>query len=115
MRPSHIAYHESANARGRRPFYHLTRRRGMTARSAPAPSALLLMLLLQPDAFAGEPLDAATVKGTVRCAPTDDAKCDVPERYRIKPFDVDYTLAPRFVLRHSGVEVYDLTFPSPVK
>ena len=87
----------------------------MTARSAPALSALLLMLLFNPDAFAGEPLNAAIVKGTLRVEPTDDAKHDVPERYRIKTFDVDYTLTPRFVLRHSGVEVYDLTFPSPVK
>jgi dienelactone hydrolase len=52
--------------------------------------------------------------GRVRFEPGDDAKAGVPERYRLAARSFDFTLTPRFDLRHSGVEVSDLTFPSPV-
>ncbi len=47
--------------------------------------------------------------------PADDAKCGIVERYRMADYTGEYRLAPRYDLRHSGVTVYDLTFPSPVK
>jgi dienelactone hydrolase len=73
------------------------------------------MLLCQSETFAGEPMAADPVKGSVRFEPGDDVANEVPERYRLDARTFEFTLAPRFVLRHSGVEVYDLSFPSPVK
>lgn len=87
----------------------------MPARNARRLSALLIMMWFQSDAFAGEPLTGDPARGSVRFEAADDAKNEVPDRYRLAACTFDYTLAPRFVLRHSGVEVYDLTFPSPVQ
>ena len=39
----------------------------------------------------------------------------VVERYRMAEYTGEYRLTQRYDLRHSGVTVYDLTFPSPVK
>lgn len=47
--------------------------------------------------------------------PADDPKTLIVERYRLKEYSGEYKLALRYDLRHSGVAVYDLTFPSPVK
>jgi dienelactone hydrolase len=55
----------------------------------------------------------AVEQGAVRVATQDDP-ARVPERYRLAPHEFEYTLAPKTVLPHSGVEVYKLTFPSPV-
>lgn len=57
----------------------------------------------------------AVVRGTVKVECPDDAAAGVPERYRLPACSFDYTLAPRVKLRHSGVDTFDLTFPSPVK
>lgn len=56
--------------------------------------------------------DAET--GTLQ-VPADDAKATIAERFRMAAFSTDYKLALRYDLKHSGVTVYDLTFPSPVK
>jgi dienelactone hydrolase len=87
----------------------------MTARTVASLSAAPLVLALLSELHAAEPLCTETVKGSVQFAPADDAKCEVPDRYRCEACTFEYTLTPRFVLRHTGVEVYDLTFPSPVK
>jgi dienelactone hydrolase len=58
------------------------------------------------------PTDAPET-GTVRVE-ADAAGSTVPERYRLTARAFEFTLTPRFRLRHSGVDVYDLTFPSPV-
>lgn len=81
----------------------------MARRTAPGVSALLLLVALGP-ATAAEP-----ARGSFRFEPADDAKNDVPERYRIPARDYDFALAPRYELPHAGVAVFDLTFPSPVK
>ena len=39
----------------------------------------------------------------------------VVERFRLEAYSGEYNLQLRYDLRHSGVTVYDLTFPSPVK
>jgi dienelactone hydrolase len=44
----------------------------------------------------------------------DDEKAGVPERFRLKPHTFDYTLTHKHELTHSEVDVYALTFPSPV-
>jgi dienelactone hydrolase len=56
--------------------------------------------------------DAET--GTLQ-VPADDAKANIAERFRMAAFSTDYKLALRYDLKHSGVTVHDLTFPSPVK
>src|SRR5205085_2682154 len=81
----------------------------MTPRTA---SGFLLLCLLVHPARAADP--AAPVTGTVRFEPGDDAAAGVPERYRLPARTFEYKLGLRFELRHSGVDVYDLTFPSPV-
>lgn len=81
----------------------------MTRRTATGVSALLLILALQ------TPAAAEPARGTFRYEPGDDARNDVPERYRLPAQDFDYALAPRYELPHAGVSVYDLTFPSAVK
>ena len=53
-------------------------------------------------------------RGTLK-VPADDAKAPVVERFRLEDYSGEYNLALRYDLRHSGVTVYDLTFPSPVK
>lgn len=87
----------------------------MTRRYAPGVSALLLMYLNVFPAVAGEPLSGEPVKASCRFDPADDDKNGVPDRYRLNACAFDYRLSPRFEMRHSGVSVYDLSFPSPVK
>jgi len=53
-------------------------------------------------------------RGTLK-VPADDAKAPVAERFRMEAYSGEYKLSTRYNLRHSGVTVYDLTFPSPVK
>src|SRR5262249_9369194 len=91
------------------PVHSITRRPGMT-RHALRLSAVLFMYITTNPALAGEP-----EKGAVRFEPTNDEKCGVPQRYRMPAQTIEYTLTPQFELRNSGVDVYDLTFPSPVK
>ncbi len=61
------------------------------------------------------PADAADADcGTLR-VPADPAKTPVAEGFRFKEaYAGDFRLSHRYDLRHSGVIVHDLTFPSPV-
>jgi dienelactone hydrolase len=72
--------------------------------------ALLLLPLLTAPVLAAEP-----VTGTIQVDCNGDAKCGIPECYRVPTHSFDYKLTLRHDLRQSGVKVYDLTFPSPVK
>lgn len=69
----------------------------------------LLALVCATPAFAAEP-----ERGTLK-VPADDAKAPIAERFRLENYSGEYNLKLRYDLRHSGVTVYDLTFPSPVK
>ncbi len=51
--------------------------------------------------------------GTVRFDLKDDQQ-NVPERYRLEPHSFDYELKLVRTLPHSQVDVYHVTFPSPV-
>lgn len=53
-------------------------------------------------------------KGTVSFTPLGDQK-DVPAMYRLGPHRFDYELTPKRSLPVSGVEVFELRFPSPVE
>src|SRR4051794_33672241 len=68
--------------------------------------AAAVCLLSAAYSFAGE-------TGAVRFEPVGD-QSDVPERYRLDARTFDYTLTPKHDLPASGVEIYRLTFPSPV-
>ncbi len=70
--------------------------------------ALLVLALAQPT------LAASEESGQIRI-PADDAQSGVTERYRMAAYTGEYRLTRRFDLRHSGVTVHDLTFPSPVR
>jgi dienelactone hydrolase len=76
-----------------------------------ARTALVALLAL---GFAAPAPAAGEERGTLKVS-ADDAKSPVAERYRMADYAGEYKLAPRYDLRHSGVTVYDLTFPSPVK
>jgi dienelactone hydrolase len=65
-------------------------------------------------ALAAPALAADTERGAFK-VPADDAKAPVVERFRMEAYSGEYNLKLRYDLRHSGVTVYDLTFPSPVK
>jgi dienelactone hydrolase len=53
-------------------------------------------------------------RGTL-AVPADAATADIAARYRLADYRGEYALAVRHRLRHSGVVVSDLTFPSPVE
>jgi dienelactone hydrolase len=59
--------------------------------------------------------DSSPVTGTCTLDCKDDAKHGVAEFYRLPTTTFSYTLTLRHDLRHSGVKVYNLTFPSPVQ
>jgi dienelactone hydrolase len=69
--------------------------------------------LLAADTAAG--LLPEPASGTVRIDPKDDEKAGVVQRYRLPELTFDYTLSLRYELRYTGVRVFDLKFPSPVK
>ncbi len=72
-------------------------------------SALLVLLCAAP-AVGADPQ-----RGTIK-VPADGPKSAVAERYRFdEAYSGAYALAPRFDMRHSGITLYDLTVPSPVK
>jgi dienelactone hydrolase len=52
--------------------------------------------------------------GKVAFKPVDD-QSTVAECYRLDPVEFEFQLKPRRELPVSGIEIYDLTFPSPVK
>jgi len=83
----------------------------VTRRALPFLSALCLASLALP-------LTAAEPKpntGTFRFDCPNDEKCGVVERYRIPASDFEFKLSLRHELKTTGVKVYDLTFPSPIK
>jgi cephalosporin-C deacetylase-like acetyl esterase len=53
--------------------------------------------------------------GSFKIDGTDDEKAGVAERYRMPARDIEYKLSLRHDMKHTGVRVFDLTFPSPVK
>jgi len=73
------------------------------------PSLLLLPL------FTAPVLAAAPETGTITVDCNGDLKCGIAESYHVLTHSFDYKLSLRHDLRHSGVKVYDLTFPSPIK
>ena len=70
----------------------------------------VILLLNSPSLFA-----IAPGAGTVKIDSTGDAKAGVAEMFRLPAHTFEYKLELRHDLRHSGIKVYDLTFPSPVK
>jgi dienelactone hydrolase len=56
----------------------------------------------------------AVERGTTSFTPNGTEK-DIPERYRLEPRRFDYVLTKKKDLPLSGVEIYELTFPSPFK
>lgn len=63
---------------------------------------------------AAEP-GAKPVAGTFKFDGKDDEKSGVATRFRMEPSDIEFKLSLRHELPVTGVRVYDLTFPSPVK
>ncbi len=61
------------------------------------------------------PLASEPTAGKVSVDPKDDEKARVVERYRLPEFTFEYKLTLRHNLQHTGIRVFDLTFPSPVK
>jgi dienelactone hydrolase len=70
----------------------------------------LLVPLLAAPAIA-----AAPETGTITVDCRGDAKCGICERFHVPSHTFEYKLSLRHDLRQSGVKVYDLSFPSPVK
>src|SRR5690349_12166262 len=62
---------------------------------------------------AAEPRPAAE-KGAFRFVPTGD-QTKVPQRYRLDERTLEYQMSPKRELASSGVRVFRLQFPSPVK
>src|SRR3954467_2116154 len=73
-------------------------------------TALLASLLLVSPSFA-DLKPAETGKVAFKAV---DNQADVAERYRLDPVEFAYELKPKRELVVSGIEIYDLTFPSPV-
>lgn len=74
------------------------------------PQSLLLPLLaLAAAAEPTTPVERAEVSFT-----SDDAKNNVPDRFRLEPHKFTVKVQRKFDLVHSGVEVFDVQFPSPV-
>ena len=73
--------------------------------------ALLAPLLLAAPTFAAlKPAESGKV--TFKAI---DNQADVAERYRLGPTEFAFELKPKRELTVSGIEIYELTFPSPVK
>jgi dienelactone hydrolase len=74
-------------------------------------TALFVVFLLSAPALAEmKPAEA----GKVAFKPVGD-QADVAERYRLDPLEFAYELKPKRELVVSGIEIYELTFPSPMK
>jgi dienelactone hydrolase len=83
----------------------------MTSHTAFGLVNLLVLLTVNPVTAA----DASPQVGTCTVECKDDARCGVAEFYRLPRTTFTYTLSLRHDLRHSGVKVYNLNFPSPVQ
>lgn len=75
------------------------------------PVALLVPLVLAAPVHA-DPKPAETGKCTFKAV---DDQAAVAECYRLGPTEFAYELKPKRELVVSGIDIYDLTFPSPVK
>jgi dienelactone hydrolase len=77
-----------------------------------------ILMSLEFAMVAAAPADEPTAKkierGTVAFAPLGDQK-DVPERYRLAALTFSYEMEAKQDLPLSGVEVFQVRFPSPVK
>ena len=73
--------------------------------------SLLAALLFVAPSFAGLKPEET---GKVLFKAVDD-QSNVAKRYRLDPYEFEYRLKPKRELVVSGIEIYDLTFPSPVK
>lgn len=73
-----------------------------------------LTLALSPCLHADPPTEKKNQKGTVSFAPAGDQK-NIPERYRLEARTFDYEMVLKETLPTSGVEVFEVRFPSPVK
>ena len=78
------------------------------------PALALAALLALPPLASAQGKRPDVERGTVTFTPRGDQK-EVPERYRLEPHAFDYELAPRRELPLSGVRVFDLRFPSPIR
>jgi dienelactone hydrolase len=56
---------------------------------------------------------AADPTGEVRFR-SDDGATNVPERFRLAPHTFAFTMEPKYDLAYSGIDVFGVTFPSPV-
>jgi cephalosporin-C deacetylase-like acetyl esterase len=74
-------------------------------------AASMLILVLSTAAVRAD----TPASGKFRFEPDANEKTAVPERYRLDARDLEYKLSLRYELRHSGVSVYNLSFPSPVQ
>lgn len=74
---------------------------------------LALVLVLGSFCVHGARGDDTAERGTVRFEPKDDQK-NVPERYRLEPHAFAYELRFQRTLPHSKIDIFHLTFPSPV-
>jgi dienelactone hydrolase len=77
------------------------------------PSVLSIVCLAALPLQADEPASAVE-KGSFRFAPIGE-QTNVPERYRLDARTVEYQLEPKRDLPASGVRVFHLRFPSPVR
>lgn len=79
-------------------------------------AALAAIFALAAPAFGADADATASAERGALKVPADGAKAGIAERFRFEEaYSGEYKLAVRYSLRHSGVTVYDLTFPSPVK
>jgi dienelactone hydrolase len=69
-------------------------------------------LFFAPQVVAGQ--QSLPEKSTVAFVPDGDQN-NIPERYRLSPHRFDYELTRRKELPASGVDIYELRFPSPIK
>ena len=72
----------------------------------------IVPLLFALPAFAAEP-QPKVVKGEIAFEPPANPE-SIPEPFRLGKHTFLYEFNPKFDLVHSGVEVFTLTFPSPV-
>lgn len=75
----------------------------------------LMCAILCGGLFADPPApNPAIGKATVAFEPNGDQK-KIPDRYRLDAHKFDYEMVPRRGLPLSGIEIFDVRFPSPVK
>lgn len=75
----------------------------------------MLPALLSPLLFLAQTGDAAVIqKGTFTFRPAVDEK-DTPKRYQLEERKVDWEMTPSKTLPISGIDVFELRFPSAVK